>query len=251
MERLIFFDEASGEQIHALLNPESVLIRRVAGLRPRRIDGLPLAAPEAADDELLFTGGGETEIEMQLLFDTRLSQAGPGAGLADADQPDVRAITGRIWRLAESRPPEETGDWPPPIQVIWGNWRAPVVVQSVAERFEDFTAGGQPQRSWMSLRLVRTARHTLAAPTAASQPPLQGEAAERFAADIGPDRLAQERAALGAVAAGGPLRADLFSHRLTGDARDWRVVMILLGLEDPLQLPAAAPPPDTAPEPMP
>ncbi len=42
------------------------------------------------------------------------------------------------------------------MRFIWGRaWDIPVVVESVAERFERFTAGGTPQRSWMSLRLLR------------------------------------------------------------------------------------------------
>jgi hypothetical protein len=42
------------------------------------------------------------------------------------------------------------------VRFIWGRaWDIPVVVESVAERFERFTAGGAPQRSWMSLRLLR------------------------------------------------------------------------------------------------
>jgi hypothetical protein len=62
MERVAFLIEETGERIVCLLNPESVVVRRTAGVRPRRSIGGSLAGSELADDALLFTGGGTTEM---------------------------------------------------------------------------------------------------------------------------------------------------------------------------------------------
>jgi len=229
---MMLYDEASGEQLHALLNPETLTLRRTAGIR--------VTAPGSPDDPLIFTGGGETEIELDLLFDSRLDRQGGELGGGEPGQ-DVRAVTGRIWQFAESRPPGYRGDWPPPLRLIWGDWSLPVAVVALAERFEDFTAQGAPQRSWLSLRLRRTAPFG----QPASDPdhrPIQGDAVEGFLETLRQDDLVVQRAGVGAAAdtAGGEsvLRLDLLAHEAFGDPRDWRIIAELSGLEDPLQPPA-------------
>lgn len=232
----MFYDEASGEQLHALLNPETLTLRRSAGLRDRRIDELAVASPESSDDPLIFTGGGETEIELELLFDTRLDRQG---GALEASEPggDVRATTGRIWRLAESRPPGHRGDWPPPIRLIWGDWSVPVAVVAVAERFEEFTAQGAPQRSWLSLRLRRVAAFGQP-PSDPRRRPIQGEAIESYLERLRQDDLVVQRAGAGATGGDGVLRLDLLAQEAFGDPRDWRIIAELSGLADPLTAPA-------------
>lgn len=237
---MMLYDEASGAQLHALLNPETLTLRRTAGIRERRLDELPVVAPESQDDPLIYTGGGETEIELELLFDTRLNRHG-GELAAAAPGQDVREITGRIWQFAESRPPGHRGDWPPPLRLIWGDWTLPVAVVALAERFEDFTAQGAPQRSWLSLRLRRTS--SFGQP--ASDPdrrPIQGDAVESYLESLRQDDLIVQRAGAGAAVDtdGGEtvLRLDLLAQEAFGDPRDWRILAELSGLEDPLLPPA-------------
>ena len=59
MERVAFLIEDTGEHFGALLNPETVLMSRTAGVEPHRSGGGRLAGAALADDPLLFTGGME------------------------------------------------------------------------------------------------------------------------------------------------------------------------------------------------
>ena len=95
MERVAFLIEDTNARIGCLLNPESLVIRRQAGVRPRRSGGGLVTGADLADDQLLYSGGGSTELTMNLLFDVSLA----GSSIA-AD--DVRDLTGPFWRLAES-----------------------------------------------------------------------------------------------------------------------------------------------------
>ncbi|WP_117212437.1 hypothetical protein [Allorhizocola rhizosphaerae] len=142
MERIAFLVDATGERVDCLVNPETLVVRRLAGVRPAALPGAVLGSGE--DDELLFTGGGRTELVMDLLFDVDLVEP--------AHRPDdVRTLTGRLWRLAEN------GDGRPPlVRLVWGKaWNLPGVVVSVAERLDAVDASGTPRRSWLRLKLVR------------------------------------------------------------------------------------------------
>ncbi|MBV8903635.1 MAG: hypothetical protein JOZ22_08370, partial [Acidobacteriia bacterium] len=67
MERVAFLLEG-GKQLGCLLNPSSLLIRRTAGVDIRRsIEGYPIAS-QASDFPLMHTGGGVTELILELLF---------------------------------------------------------------------------------------------------------------------------------------------------------------------------------------
>ena len=72
MERVAFIVEETGERITCMLNPEHIVQRRIAGLAPRRSGSGIVAGPARSDSPLLHTGGGRTEIELQLLFDVDL-----------------------------------------------------------------------------------------------------------------------------------------------------------------------------------
>lgn len=72
MERAAFLVERTGERIPCLLNPDSVVARRYAGVRSAGAPGSRITSPELTDDPLIFTGGGRTEYELDLLFDTSL-----------------------------------------------------------------------------------------------------------------------------------------------------------------------------------
>ena len=149
MERVAFLLEDSGEQISALLNPESVVMSRSAGVEPRRSAGGRLAGSGLADDPLLFTGGGRTELRLDLLFDTDLA-SGP------TPVTDVRVLTRPIWRLAENSVEVDRQRRPPSVRFVWGRaWNVPGVVSEVAERFDRFAPDGSPLRSWLRLLFVR------------------------------------------------------------------------------------------------
>lgn len=152
MERVAFLVEHSGAHISCLLNPEAVVVRRTAGLEERRSAGGRLTGAGLSDDPLVLTGGGRTELQLDLLFDVDLVTA-PTARPAD-----VRELTRPLWDLAENA--DDDGSGPRPgaaVRFVWGRaWNVPGVVAAVAERFDRFDAGGAPQRSWLRLSFLRT-----------------------------------------------------------------------------------------------
>lgn len=149
MERVAFLIEDTGEHLGALLNPESVVMTRTAGVEPRRSAGSRLTGTGLADDPLLFTGGGRTELKLELLFDVELASA-------HAPVTDVRQMTRPIWALAENSIEVERQRRPPSVRFVWGRaWNIPGIVTEVAERFDRFAEDGSPLRSWMRLAFVR------------------------------------------------------------------------------------------------
>jgi len=149
MERVAFLIEETGEHYGALLNPESVVMSRTAGVEPRRSAGGRLTGAGLADDPLLFTGGGHTELRLELLFDVELAPRHLGVT-------DVRQMTRPIWALAENSAVVDRKRRPPSVHFLWGRaWDMPGIVTEVAERFDRFAADGSPLRSWMRLTFVR------------------------------------------------------------------------------------------------
>lgn len=170
MERVAFLVEKTGERVGCLLNPETLVVRRRAGVRPRQSVAGDLTAAGLADDPLLFTGGGTTELELDLLFDVNLAGS-------TIQSDDVRRLTAPLWELAENAGEGDGGarghGRPPLVRFVWGKtWNVPAVVAAVAERLEEFTAGGAPQRSWLRMRLLRVAEPP--AIPAGSLPPPKG-----------------------------------------------------------------------------
>ena len=154
MERAAFLIEDTGERIPCLLNPATVVMRRVAGVRPRFSIGGPLAGVGLADSPLLFTGGGMTELLLDLLFDVSLVQPVPPES--------VRSLTEPLWLMAENQPREGEYGRPPQVRLVWGkSWNVPGVIVAVAERLEYFTQTGTPRRSWLRLRMIRTLEQTV------------------------------------------------------------------------------------------
>lgn len=151
MERIAFLIEDTGERLGALLNPDTLVMRRVAGVRPRSSISGPLSGAGLTDDPLLYTGGGRTELELELLFDVSVA----GSSLTTRN---VRELTGPLWELAENRMGVGQGGYGQPrlVRFVWGKtWNVLGTVTAVAERLEQFNAEGSPQRSWMHMRLVR------------------------------------------------------------------------------------------------
>ena len=169
MERIAFLLEETGERIDCLLNPESFVIQRTAGVQPRRAIGGPLTGAALTDDPILYTGGGRTELTLDLLFDVSLATAA-------APPEDVRAMTRPLWNLAENPEDDGSDGTPTLVRFIWGKaWNVPAVVTAVAERYEHFTPEGVPQRSWLRLRLLRV-----------SEPPGEESPAEDLPFDFAP-----------------------------------------------------------------
>jgi len=150
MERVAFLLEKTGERIPCLLNPTSVVVRRLAGLRTRQSGTGPLTGAGLKDDPLLFTGGGMTEILLDLLFDISLA----GASVAAED---VRDLTRPLAELAEGSEGDDGYGELPLVRFVWGKaWNVLGVVAALAERLEQFTPEGTPQRAWLRMRFLRT-----------------------------------------------------------------------------------------------
>ena len=151
MDRVAFLVEDTGEYIGCLLNPETVVMTRTAGVETRSSGGGRLTGAGLADDPLLFTGGGRTELRLDLLFDVELASS-----RSQVPVTDVRQMTRPVWRLAENSAEVERQRRPPAIRFVWGQaWNVPGVVTEVAERFDRFDGDGSPLRSWLRLVFVR------------------------------------------------------------------------------------------------
>jgi len=169
MERVVFLVERSGDRVPCLLNPASIIIRRTAGVRPRHSSSGPLTGAALTDDPLLFTGGGTTELLLDLLFDVSLVT--PPEVVEN-----VQDLTIPLTRLAEGTIGDDGYSQAPLIRFIWGKaWNVLGVVAAVSERLEGFTSSGTPQRSWLRMRLLRVseAAATSASPALSNIHPLE------------------------------------------------------------------------------
>ncbi|GAA0385824.1 MULTISPECIES: CIS tube protein [Micromonospora] len=227
MERVAFLIDATGERIDCLLNPESVEVTRLAGVRHRGSTGTQLTGAGRADDPLVFTGGGRTELVLDLLFDTDFAEG-------QVRPADVRELTRPLWLLAENSAVEHGWVRPPLVRLVWGKtWNVPGVIVAVAERFDAFTATGSPRRSWLRLKLVRVtedadrAREGFAEELAAAQTPAVAPGTAVVAAGDGS----------GAVDSSG-VRFDLLAHDALGSPLRWRLLAEHNRITDPLAVPA-------------
>jgi hypothetical protein len=160
MERIVFLVESTGARIPCLLNPDTFVVRRTAGIRPRRSASGQLAGAALTDDPLVHTGGGRTELELDLLFDTSLSPS-------PVPIEDVRDLTRPITGLAENVSRDDGFGELPLVRFIWGRyWNIAGIVTAFAERLEDFTPEGAPRRSWLRVRFLRIGETVPTAPPA-------------------------------------------------------------------------------------
>jgi hypothetical protein len=230
MERVAFIVEETGDRIDCLLNPDTVVVRRQAGLRRRRTAGGIATGTNLADDPLMATGGGRTELELELLFDVTISPTEPPIE-------NVQDLTRPLWALAENTARDGEFGAPPLVRFVWGKtWNVPTLVVSVAERFERFTITGVPERSWVHLRLSRVAEP--ATPRVEAAPPAEGEAAPSSAMtlpDIPEDQLTFHEVTGGDDQPGE--RLDEIATRYYGEPGLWRVIAVYNGIADPLQVP--------------
>ncbi|MCI0533961.1 MAG: hypothetical protein L0Z50_01915, partial [Verrucomicrobiales bacterium] len=151
MDRVGFLIEETGQRLGCLLNPETLEITRRSGVRSRRSLGGALTGRGLSDDPLLYTGGGITELQLDLLFDVSLA----GSTIQTVN---VRDLTAAFWELAENAEGADGYGRARTVRFVWGKvWNIPAVVTDIAERFEQFTPEGVPQRSWVRMRLRRVA----------------------------------------------------------------------------------------------
>ena len=226
MERAAFLIEETGARIPCLLNPASVVMRRTAGIRPRLSIGGPLTGTGLGDSPLHFTGGGTTEITMDLLFDVSLARTTP--------QPEnVRDLTEPLWRLTENQGEQDAYGRPPTVRFVWGkSWNIPGVIAAVAERLEYFTQAGTPRRSWLRLRMLRTAETVEPEPPA----PLTLEQSEPWVdwPEVDEDRV--RRYDVLGDGEGGAERPDAIAVACGFAPEDWPQLMQFNGVDDPLAL---------------
>lgn len=241
MERVAFLIESTGARLPCLLNPETLVIRRTAGVRTRRSAGGQLTGAALADDPLLYTGGGRTELDLDLLFDVTLA----GSSLPSED---VRDLTAPLWNLAENAVADDGFGRPTLVRFVWGkSWNIPGIVGAVAERLENFTAQGAARRSWMRLRLLRVGEPVKPTPAPALTPPAgPGVPSAEELSNLPPEDLAI-REVRGGDSPAGSERFDSFLARNGISPVHWKIVAALNEIDDPFSvLPGTAlrlPPP--------
>lgn len=225
MERAAFLIEDGGTRIPCLLNPAAVVMRRVSGIAPRAANG-PVTGTGLADVPLSFTGGGWTELRLDLLFDVTLV-SGP-------DRPaTVRRLTEPLWRLAENRPRGDDAPAVPLVRFVWGkSWNVPGVIAAVAERLEQFSIAGAPQRSWMRLLLLRVVDRPASEPIDETSSPADPEPWMDWPS-AGPGGSDTRELVAGGEAGD---RVDLIAGRACGGPARWRWVAEASGLDDPLRI---------------
>jgi hypothetical protein len=247
MERIAFLVEETGERINCMLNPETLVVQRSAGVQRRRSVSGPITGAGLSDDPLLFTGGGYTALELDLLFDLELDP--------QTTQTSIRRVTERIWQLAENGSPGGRYGAPPLVRFVWGKeWNLLGVVTAVAERFERFTPTGEPRRSWLRMRFVRVPdpdphpepRHNPASPVqvSASSPPAAdlAEGVRELLPDGVPPEIAAaaEIVATHVVLGGAPEGENLpqVAYQYYKDPDLWWLVAWFNEIADPLHLEA-------------
>ena len=234
MERVAFLVEKTGVRLGCLLNPESIVTRRIAGVRPRLLGGRPLTGVGLADDPLLFTGGGTTELTLDLLFDVSVA----GSSIATGD---VRELTAPLWQLSESAAAELGYGEPPLVRFVWGkHWNFPGVVVAVAERLEYFSAEGAPGRSWLRMKLLRIGEPkedgALSPPLGIDMPAVPEDV------ELGPDQVVVhqvigEGPGPGSEQEASPERLDVIAHQFCGYPW-WKPVAEFNNLDDPTRIPS-------------
>lgn len=227
MERVVFLDDQTGAQVSCLLNPETITLRRTAGLLELPFDGAPVGSTGLSDTPMVATGGGRTEIELDLLFDV-------GLVVSEAPPTDVRTLTLPLWRLCENSIEVKARRQVPHVWLLWGRaWSLLCVIEAIAERFDDIAPSGAPGRSWIRLRArrvndsVRPAESTAPATTPSSQgmPGLDRPTAITVTGD------GTETDDVGG-------RVDLIATELLGDPAAWPRLCEINGIEDPLRIAA-------------
>ncbi|HEX7151027.1 MAG TPA: hypothetical protein VF618_06025 [Thermoanaerobaculia bacterium] len=224
MDRVAFLVEQTGLRIPCMLNPENVVLRRWSGVRPLRNVGGLAGANALNDDPLLHTGGGTTEVLLDLLFDVSLVES-PSPNAIPLN--DVRLLTQPLWKLSEDTDPAQPGA--AVVRFVWGKtWNLRAVIGAVAERLEYFDGDGAPGRSWLRMRLLRVDEEPGAAePVLTAPQALPG--AETQVVEVPPEPVSPTPP---------PQRLDEVAHRFYGDASLWKLLAAYNSIIDPFRVPA-------------
>ena len=230
MERVAFIVERTGERIDCLLNPDTVVVRRSAGLRTRRTAGGLVTGTRLADDPLLATGGGRTEIELELLFDATI------AGEEALPSGNVQDLTRQLWDLSENAVGDDDYGLPREVRFVWGKtWNVLALVAAVAERFERFTMTGVPERSWLHLRLARVGEPIVPQAEAPEAVPESGAPGPMTIPEVPEDQLTFHEVVGGEDEPAE--RLDEIAARYYGEPGLWRAIAVYNSVADPLQVP--------------
>lgn len=238
MERVAFIIEGTEAQIPCLLNPESLLLQRESGVVTQATGGGVCQGVQLADDPLFFTGGGVTYLTLNLLFDVNL----PGI---QTRSNDVRHVTGPLWALSENQPRSEGGKAHPAImRFVWGKaFNFPGVITDIAERLEQFTLEGTPQRSYLRLRMRRVREYSENMSGGAIEPPLLPTDFNEPVPAL--DEGVVRHAVLGADASnqanngrGETERIDQLAYEHYGDSSLWRLIAWVNCVDAPERLAA-------------
>lgn len=230
MVRVGFVIESTGETISCLLNPVSLIVSRTAGIVPERTLSGAFSRRSAADAPLLYTGGGRTELHLELLFDAPLNTAmKAGVSLAPPQESDVRDMTAAFFALSEN-----TADPAglPIVRFVWGKaWNLRGIVAAVSERLEHFSQSGVPQRSWMTMRFLRVLEPAMQNDRPVAAPLLDLSPSGR---DRAKDHIVAGGQGAGDVSG---QRLDAIAARYYGDPSLWRAIARYNGIDDPSRVP--------------
>jgi hypothetical protein len=237
VERVAFLVDDSGARLDCMLNPETLEVNRLAGIRPRGVASGRLTGLGLADDPLHLTGGGRTQLKLDLLFDVELVPT-PGGPT------DVRALTRPLWQLAENSAVQRGGVRPPLVRFLWGkSWNVPGLVAAVAERFDRFDQEGVPLRSWLSMNFVRVAETAAEAQAQYDQMLAESQLAQADAAQAATAEGAVPPSSVVAVGEGEvpggpppPVRFDLLANDGLGSPFLWRLLAAYNDVPDPLRV---------------
>lgn len=229
MERVAFLVEQSGVRIPCLLNPESVVLRRASGVRPLRSVGGLTGTNAMTDDPLLHTGGGTTEIIVDLLFDVSLIETPVTEGQKPVT--DVRTLTLPLWQLTEHTDPTKSGFGI--LRFVWGKlWNIRAVIAALAERLEYFDADGAPGRSWLRMRMLRVDEPD------PEQLPMVAAPQAQPGADVQVVEVPPIPATETPSEEPPPQRLDELAFRMYGDSAMWKQIAAFNGVIDPFHIPA-------------
>jgi hypothetical protein len=228
MERVVFLVEATGQRIGCLLNPATVVVTRTAGVRTRSSTSGQLTGSTLMDDPLVFTGGGNTELDVELLFDLSLSER-----IAENHE-DVRELTRPLIMLAENSQETQGSRRPPLVRFLWGkSWNIPGIIVAIAERFDSFTRGGVPLRSWVTLKLSRVADPTESIFDEFPASPTPVDMSDLDTEPLGVVTTAGDGGESGDF---GGVRLDNIAAETLDNPLLWRLLAIYNDLDDPLSV---------------
>ncbi len=235
MERVTFL-VGDNERLSCMLNPETVVMQRSTGVRPRESLSGMISSNARGDNPLLFTGAGHTTIELDLVFDVTIT----GSSIVSQD---VRDLTKPLWNLTENHQRNDRLYHPALCRFMWGKWNIPGVISAAAERLESFSPQGIPRRSWLRLRLIRMQEQPHFPPHENELwSPVENQATDVFTDELNipatenfsPASQSDFSNAATETLENSNERIDLSAYHITGDSSRWRDIALRLNLVNPL-----------------